>query len=103
MSRIAEVLRNKNRVEKIRRSRRKDELTELRMDVAFKARLHEELKRIDILFKSDDVESVVVNIPDKFLARFGAALYSGDLAEYNVQQVDGTPNKFYIRRRFISF
>lgn len=103
MSRITEVIKNKNKVERIRRARRKEELNSLKMDSAFKARLYDELKKIDILLEKEEIESVVIEIPDMFIAKFGAAIYSEDLAEYDVQQVDGAPNKFHVRRKFITF
>lgn len=103
MSRISEVLKNKNKLEKVKRNRRKDEMTTIKQESAFKARLFEELKKIDILFEKDEVESVVVVIPDVFIAKFGAALYSEDLAEYDIRQVEGYANRFSISRRFISF
>lgn len=103
MSRIQEVLKNKNRVERTQRARRKDEINSLRISSAFKARLYDELKKIDILLDSDEVSSVIITIPDIFLAKFGEAIYSEDLAEYDIQQVDGVPNKFHVQHRFIQF
>lgn len=103
MSRVQEVLKNKNRVERTQRARRKEELNSLRVSAAFKARLYDELKRIDILLDSDEIDSVVITIPDVFLAKFGEAIYSEDLAEYDIQQVDGVPNQFYVKHKFIQF
>lgn len=103
MSRIQEVLKNKNRVERTQRARRKEELNSLRVSAAFKARLYDELKKIDILLDNDEVNSVVITIPDAFLAKFGEAIYSEDLAEYDIQQVEGVPNQFYVRHKFLQF
>lgn len=103
MSRIAEVIKNKNRVEKIRRGRRKDEMTAIRQESAFKVRLYDELRKIDVLFETEEVTSVIVEIPDEFLPKFGLVLYSEDLAEYIVTQVEGYPNRFSIERKYIAF
>ena len=103
MSRVREVLKNRNRVEKTQRARRKEEINSLRVNSAFKARLYDELKRIDILLDSDEIDSVIITIPDVFLPKFGEAIYSEDLAEYDIQQVDGVPNQFYVRHKFIQF
>lgn len=103
MSRIQEVLKNKNRVERTQRARRKEELNSLRISAAFKARLYDELKKIDLLLDSDEIDSVVITIPDVFLAKFGEAIYSEDLAEYDIQQVEGVPNQFYVKHKFIQF
>lgn len=103
MSRTSEVLKNKNRVEKTQRARRKEELNSLRMTSAFKARLYDELKKIDILLDSDEIDSVIIKIPDNFLSRFGEAIYSEDLAEYDIQQVAGVHNQFHVRHRYLQF
>ena len=103
MSRVSEVLKNKNRVEKSQKARRKEEINSLRGASEFKAKLYDELKKIDILLNSDEIESVIITIPDIFLARFGEAIYSEDLAEYDIQQVEGVPNQFYVRHRLIQF
>lgn len=103
MSRTQEVLKNRNRVEKSQRARRKEELNSLRVSAAFKAKLYDELKKIDILLDSDEVDAIVITIPNVFLAKFGEAIYSEDLAEYNIQQVEGQPNQFYVRHKFIQF
>lgn len=103
MSRISEVLKNRNRVERTQRSRRKDELNSLRVSAAFKARLYDELKKIDLLLDSDEIESIVITVPNNFLSQFGEAIYSEDLAEYDIQQVDGEPNQFYVKHRYLSY
>lgn len=103
MSRISEVLKNKNRVEKIRRNRRRDEMTLLKQESSFKVRLYDELKKIDILFEKDEVEAVIIEVPNEFIAKFGAAIYSEDLAEYTIKQVDGYANRFLIERKIVMF
>lgn len=103
MSRIKDVIKNKNRVERMQRERRKDEIFTLKEAAAFKAKLYAELRYIDILLESEEVESVVIKVPDIYLTKFGAAIYSEDLAEYDIQQVEGTSNQFYVKKRFLVF
>lgn len=103
MSRIGTVLKNRNRVERTQKARRKEELNSLRVRSAFKARLYDELKKIDILLNSNEVESVVIAIPEIFMPQFGEAIYSEDLAEYDIQQLQDAPNKFCVRHKIIQF
>jgi hypothetical protein len=101
MSRTSEVIKNKNRVEKTQRARRQEEIRSNQTASAFRARLYEELKKIDLLLDSEEIESIVITIPNQFLAQFGEAIYSEDLAEYDIQQVPDTPNQFYVRHRYL--
>lgn len=103
MSRISEVVKNKNRIEKLNKARRKDELSKLRMTSAFKARLYDELKYIDVVLEDAEVEFVVITVQDKYLALFSSAIYSEDLAEYEVEQYNDEANQFKIKRRSILF
>ena len=102
MSRTSEVIKNKNKVEKARKARRKNEMLTLRQKSAFKAKLHDELKHIEVILESDDIDAVVITIPDKSMTEFTSLLYSEDLAGYIVEQGD-TPNVFYIRKKFVVF
>ena len=103
MSRTSEVLKNRNKVEKARKARRRNEMLTLRDKSAFKAKLYDELKHIDVIFEDSDVEAVKITVPDKSLAQFNAAIYSEDLAGYDIEQVKDKPNQFYIRRKYIAF
>lgn len=103
MSRITEVIKNKNKVEKIRRTRNKEEISSLKNEAAFKARLYYEIKKVAVLLESNEIESVVIKIPEVFMAKFGAAIYSDDLAEYDIQQVENSSDRFYVKRKFVSF
>ena len=102
MSRTSEVLRNKNKVEKARKARRKNEMQLLRDRSEFKARLYDEVKKIDAIFKDKDVQAVEIEVPDKSLAQFSASIYSEDLADYTIEQVQDETNKFLVKRKFIA-
>lgn len=101
MSRISEVLKNKNLVEKSERARRKDELSALRNKAAFNASLNDEMKHVETLLSSDEVESVTIKVPEKFIAKFGEAIYSETMSSFDATQKPGEPDCFIIRLRTI--
>lgn len=103
MSRIGEVLKNKNRVERANKARRKDELTKLRTRAAFNARLQEELSIVNLMLSDSDVDCVVIEVPEKYIALFSSAIYSEELADYSIAQHGDEPNQFEIRPKMLSF
>lgn len=103
MSRVGDVIRNKNKVEKAHRARRKNEMLSLRDKSAFKAKLHDELRHVEAVLDSNEVESVVITVPDKFMYQFNSAIYGEDLAGYDIMQSTEAPNKFYIKRKIVRF
>ena len=103
MSRTSEVLKNRNKIEKARKARRKNEIVSLRNRSAFKAKMYDELKHIEVVLQDENVNAVIVTVPDRMISAFTEAIYSEDLAGYDIQQVDNEPNQFFIRRDFISF
>lgn len=103
MSRVRDVLKNKNKVERSRRARRKSEMISLRDKSIFKAKLYDELQYIETILSDTNIDAVKIIVPDRFLNMFSTAIYSEDLAGYEVTQVENEPKQFYIRRRFISF
>ena len=80
---------------------RRNELLALKNRSAFKAKLYDELKKVEVILSDPSVNALVVTVPSRALAEFTASIYSEDLAGYDVQQVDGKPDMFYIRRKFI--
>jgi hypothetical protein len=103
MSRTSEVIKNKNKVEKSRKARRKNEMLALRNRSAFKAKLYDELKHIEVILNDENIDAVMITVPDRSLTDFTSSLYSEDLAGYDIQQVEGQSNQFYIRRKYIAF
>ena len=103
MSRVAEVIKNKNRVEKLRQKRQREEIRMLKDSAKFKAQLHSELKKIDVLLDSPEIRHLVIAVPNEYMNSFGAALYGSDLAEYEIRQVENEPNKFTIKKRLLIF
>lgn len=103
MSRTSEVIKNKNKVEKARKLRRKNEMNVLRDRSAFKAKLYDELRYVEVALQDKDVDAVIITVPEKLLTQFTSAIYSEDLAGYDIEQEEGQFNKFLVRRKFIAF
>lgn len=103
MSRIVETLKNKNRVEKLVRSKRNEELTRLKIDAAYKAKLYDSVRHLGALFSLDEIEAVVIEVKQKYITKFTAAIYTGELSEYEIVQSDTNPNQFTIKRKYILF
>ena len=103
LSRTLNVIHNKHKVDKALQARHKNELLNVKQQSAYKARLYDELKHVEVMLQDPDVDAVIVEIPQKMLPQFSAAIYAEDLASYDVQQMDNQANKFYIRRKFVAF
>lgn len=102
MSRIGEVLKSKNRIEKDRKVRRRTELNNLRSRTAFKARLVEQLKDIDTILEDSSVNSVIIKIRPNLMDKFSESIYSGELSGYVIEQIASSPDKFKVTKKFIS-
>jgi uncharacterized protein YpuA (DUF1002 family) len=103
LDRTINVFKNKNKVEKAMKARRKNELVSLKKRSAYKAKLYDELKHIEVILQDNDVDAVKITVPDNQLAQFSASIYAEDLASYDVTQVEGDANSFFIRRKFVAF
>lgn len=101
MSRTLDTIKNKNKVEKARKARRKNEMMSLRDRSAYKARLYDELKHIEVILNDKDIDAVILTVPERFMSAFSNAIYSEDLAGYNIEQVEGEARQFYIRHKCI--
>lgn len=101
MSRVSEVLKTKNLVEKSHRARRKEELAKLKNTADYKAALNNAFKHIDLLLNCRELDGVVVKVPEKQLAQFSESIYSEELSGYDIVQVSGEPDQFIIRQRLI--
>lgn len=101
MSRIISVLKNRNRRERQIRQQQKQALETVRMEMAYKARLHEDLKLVEMILADENVKNVKVTIPQKQVTQFMRALYGEEMAEYDILQVAG--DTFEIGRKIIPF
>lgn len=101
MSRIVNVLKNKNRLEKEAMARRNRELQRMKKEASYKARLRTALKQVDNLLEKSDIKSVLVEIPKASIAEFTRVIYEPDMAEYSIRQL--TVTKFTISRKEVDF
>ena len=101
MSRIVSTIKNKNIIEKTQRARRKEELKGYKDKASYKASLRDELDRVSALLDISDLNGIVIKIPQKMLPKFSEAIYSEELTEYEVTQIEGKSDEFIIRYRLI--
>ena len=96
------VLKNRNKIEKARRQRRVQEISKLRTENAFKAKLNNDIEQVGELLDNSDAESVDIEVDESVMDLFGRALYGEELAEFTVLQSPKEPNVFNIRRKMLS-
>lgn len=101
MSRVREVLKNKNLIEKSQRARRKEELQNINYRTSYRAALTDNLAKISKLLDSIEVDYLVIEVPEKMLPQFSEAIYSDELSEYDITQITGKPNEFMIKYKLI--
>lgn len=101
MSMTSQVIKNKNRREKEAKTKRAQEISDMKVESAYRSKLYAEMQRIDLLFDDPDVEGVTVTVPQKYLSHFLKAIYSEEMSEYTVIQKDATV--FRISRKVVNF
>lgn len=101
MSRIGNVLRNKNRLEKEAQLKRDRELQRMKKEASYKARLRDTLRQVDNLLDKPDLKSVIIEIPKASIPEFSRVIYESDMAEYTVTQISAV--KFSICRKEVDF
>lgn len=85
------------------KARRKNEINTLKKKSVYRARLFDELKHVEVILQDPDVDAVKITVNDRMLSQFNSSIFTEDLASYEVQQVEGDANSFYIRRKFVAF
>lgn len=100
MSRISGVLKNRNRVEREDRQRRMAEINAMKTETAYRAKLSEDMQTVMTVLDDPAVESVRITVPGKSMTQFMKAMYSEEMADYQIVQ-DG--DSFIITRRVINF
>lgn len=101
LSRVSQVIKNKNRREKLARNARNQELRDMQMDSAYRAKLYEILSNIEILLSDEEVDRVRIEVPDAHLSKFMKAIYGEEMAIFEIIQVDN--NIFDIGRKIVNF
>lgn len=97
--RFIDVMKAKKRREKKERRARAIEMSEVRLNNAFKARVLADLEIIETVFSDDDVDYVQVNVPKEHIARFEELLFREEMADYQVTKLGET--EFNIQRKVI--
>lgn len=102
MSQIKKVIKNKNRIAKENKKRRTKELRELKENAMYRSRLAEDMQVVRMILEDEEVSQVVIYLGnEKLLSMFLKAMYSEELADYTVTQIDTT--HFAIGRKIINF
>lgn len=101
MSQLGKVIKSKNRIAKAAKIRRNEEISKMRALSLYKVRLIEDLRLVKLMFEDDKVESIKIRIPSNELSYFLNVIYSEELNEYVIAQVD--ENTFEVRRKEINF
>jgi hypothetical protein len=102
MSRVSDVIASKHKIENARRNKRNREMTNLRNMSEYKARLFDEMQKIEVMLSDPDIDAVVITIPDDQFSRFSASIYSPEMSAYDIRQDNIKANVFYIRHKFVS-
>lgn len=102
LSQTRAVLRQKKKIEKAARARRSNELSSLKKKTEYRARLFDELRHVEVLLQFNEINSVIITVNDNMLSAFTEAIYSDELANYEITQLENAPNKFRIRERQIN-
>lgn len=95
------VLKNKNRVGKENKRRRADELQKLKSEAVYRAKLSEDIKIIQMMLEDEDVDGIVISIPQQHKSKFLKAMYHEEMQEFSIRQIDG--DRFRIERKLINF
>ena len=101
LSRIGQVIKNKNRREKADRLRKRQKMAAMQLEAAYRAKLNDDMKQVSILLEDEEVDTVRIEIPDQLLSQFLKAMYAEEMAEYSITQVGA--NTFEIGRQMINF
>lgn len=103
MSKIKDVIKNKKKIRELTENRNVEQINNLRINTAFRARLHGELDKLDALFENGEISSIIVDVNKDMIALFTESMYKEDTAEFSITQVYGSDTKFKIERGMIIF
>jgi hypothetical protein len=97
--RVTEILRERARLRRAARGRRKDEISRLRGENQYRVALQGKLAELNAALDGDGVLSVEIDIPDKYLNFFLAAMNKEEMNVYKITPV--SENRFNVARRVI--
>lgn len=96
MPQFMRALAARSRGERVRAERRKAESKFVTKTVDFRSGIVASLKDIRCLLEQEGVKSVIFEVDEAHLPLFNEALYSHELAGYDIQQDPHVANKFSI-------
>lgn len=101
MPQFTRALSARNRGERVRAERRKAESKDVSKSVDFRSGIVASLKDVRCLLEQEGVKSVIILIDEAHLPLFNEALYSHELAGYDIQQDPQIANKFRIADKIL--
>ncbi|GHU92668.1 hypothetical protein FACS1894208_00230 [Clostridia bacterium] len=101
MPQFTRALSARGRGERARAERRRAENRDIDKSVDFRSGIAASLKDVRCLLEQEGVKSVVVDVDEAHLALFNEALYSHELAGYDIQQDPQQANRFKISDKIL--
>lgn len=101
MFKFLEALKKKNAIEHKYRVRKREELNNMRIESAFRARLYDEIKVIEVMLNDENVKSIVIEVPRQHITKFLRAIYNEEFMQYSITQLD--EYTFEIGRKIVNF
>ena len=96
MAQFTRAMSARRRGERVRAEKRKAENKYVNKSVDFRSGIVASLKDIRCLLDQEGVTSVSFEVDEEHLPLFNEALFSHELAGYNIEQDPQVPNKFQI-------
>lgn len=96
MPQFTRAMAARSRGERVRAERRRAESKDVSKSVDFRSGIVASLKDIRCLLDQEGVKSVLIDVDEAHLPLFNEALYSHELAGYDIQQDPQHPNRFSI-------
>lgn len=86
--RLRRVMKEKNKTQKERKRRRNRDIVEMRNNSIFSAKLNRDLNIIGTLLMDSDITSIEVETSQENIPRLDSAMYSYEMAEFDVSKDD---------------
>lgn len=98
--RLRQVAKNKNRISKVSKQRRVEEINSMRAEAIFRASLTEDLKIVSLVLADPEVSDITVSTRKEDIGKLTSAMYSPDMGEYTVIK---NGEQFKVSRKIINF
>ena len=97
--RLKRVMREKNKTQKERKSRRNKDIIDMRNNSIFSAKLSRDLNIIGTLLMDSSITSIEIETTQENIPRLDSAMYGYEMAEFDVSKDD---NRYIISNKGIS-